>query len=120
MKTNLIVLSLLSCLTFSKAQSSTSLQEPGEKPKLRSIENNAFAPGEVLEFRIHYGIIDAGTARIEVKKEQRQIGGRDVLHVVGTGRSTGAFDWFFKVRDTYESYIDAQGIFPWIFVRRWL
>ncbi|PCJ77661.1 MAG: ATP-dependent exonuclease, partial [Flavobacteriales bacterium] len=77
-----------------------------------------FKKGEVLEYRLHYGVINAGTARIEVKKEDKKIGGREVYHVVGSGKSNRFFDMFFKVRDRYESYIDADGLFPWAFIRR--
>lgn len=85
---------------------------------LRTIKNSSFAPGEKLEFRIHYGFIDAGEATLEVKKDLRKIGGRTCYNVVGKGRSVGAFDWFFKVRDHYESYIDVQSMLPWLFIRR--
>lgn len=85
---------------------------------IRDVKNKAFKRGEVLKYRVHYGLIDAGEAILEVKQENKQIGGRSTLHVVGTGKSMGAFDWFFKVRDRYESYIDEKGIMPWLFIRR--
>ena len=55
---------------------------------------------------------------IEVKDENKVLNGRNTYHVVGSGYSKGAFDWFFKVRDRYESYIDEQALVPWIFIRR--
>jgi len=67
---------------------------------------------------MHYGLIDAGTATLEVKETTKTINGRPLLHVVGKGKSINSFDWFFKVRDRYESYIDQDGLFPWIFIRR--
>jgi hypothetical protein len=85
---------------------------------LRSVTNRAFQPGEVLDYRIHYGLIDAGEARIHVKPTTHKVGDRTAYHVVGTGRTLGAFDWFFKVRDRYESYIDTDALIPWIFIRR--
>lgn len=85
---------------------------------LRKIDNTAFKRGEVLKYRVHYGAIDAGEAVISVEQENKQIAGRNTYHVVGKGSSKGAFDWFFKVRDTYESYIDESAIVPWMFVRR--
>ncbi len=88
-----------------------------EKVKLPEVSHSAFKPGERLEFDVSYGWIDAGEAIIEIKKDQTEIAGRDVWHVVGKGNSTGTFNWFFKVRDTYETYLDAEGVFPWIFVR---
>jgi Protein of unknown function (DUF3108) len=85
---------------------------------LRTITNNAFKKGEVISYRVHYGFIEAGTARLEVMDEEKKYGDRDALHIVGTGRSRGAFDWFFKVRDRYETFIDAEAIVPWVFLRR--
>lgn len=85
---------------------------------LRKVENNAFGPNEVLEFRVHYGFMDAGTARLEVDPVIKNLGGRQCYRVVGTGKSVGAFDWFFKVRDHYESYIDTESMIPWLFIRK--
>lgn len=84
---------------------------------LPSVKHNSFKRGERLEFEVSYGWINAGEAIIEITEEKKSIAGRDVLHVVGKGNSMGTFNWFFKVRDTYETYLDADGIFPWIFVR---
>ena len=89
-----------------------------ESTKFRSVKNTAFAAGEMLRYRIHYGVIDAGEAVISVKETKKKVKGRSLLHVVGTGRSLSGFDMFFKVRDRYESYIDKDGLFPWVFVRR--
>jgi hypothetical protein len=85
---------------------------------LRNVPNQAFKPGEILKFRLHYGIISAGEATLEVKTTPKSMGGRDCYHVVGTGESVGAFNWFFKVRDRYESVIDKTALVPWMFVRR--
>jgi len=85
---------------------------------LRSIEHNAFAAGEELKYRLHYGFIDAGEAVISVKSSKKKIRDRETLHVVGIGRTLKGFNWMFKVDDKYESYIDKEGVFPWIFSRR--
>lgn len=89
----------------------------GQK-SLRTVENKAFKAGEKLKFRIHYGFIDAGTATMEVKNEMKSIGGRPCYHIIATGETMGAFDWFFKVRDRYESIVDSQAMIPWLFFRR--
>lgn len=91
---------------------------PSKDSNLRVIKHKAFEPGERLRYRLHYGFVDAGEAVLEVKKSDKQVKGRDVWHVKGTGRTLGAFNAFYKVRDVYESYIDASGVFPWVFVRR--
>lgn len=84
----------------------------------RNVKHTSFQAGEELRYRIHYGVVDAGEAVLKVTASDKKVNGRNVLHVEGTGRSLGAFDWFFKVRDKYESYIDEKGVFPWLFVRR--
>ncbi len=88
------------------------------RTSLPSKTNFAFKEGEVLSYRVHYGFIEAGVAIIEVKPEIEEIGGRKVYHVVGNGYSKGTFDFFFKVRDRYESYIDKDALLPWLFIRR--
>ncbi len=85
---------------------------------LRKINNEAFRAGEFLKYRIHYGIIDAGEAVLEIKEELKKFGGRDCFHMIGSGKSVGAFNWFFKVRDRYESVVDKEAMVPWLFIRR--
>ncbi len=84
---------------------------------LRNKTNTAFKPGERLEYRLHYGVVDAATAVIRVDPQVTKINNRDVYHVIGEGTTVSTFDMFFKVRDKYESYIDKQGMFPHKFVR---
>lgn len=85
--------------------------------KLRTVDHKAFKDGEKLEFRLHYGFVNAGTAKIEVNKLDKKIANREIYHIVGTGKTVGAFDWVFKVRDRYETFLDVEGVFPWMFVR---
>jgi len=80
--------------------------------------NEAFKEGEVLSYRLHYGIIDAGVAIIEVMPQIQDFGGHKVYHIVGNGYSKGTFNWFFKVKDRYETYIDKDALVPWYFMRR--
>ena len=85
---------------------------------LRKLSNEAFKRGEKLTYRMHYGFINAGEVVMQVMDENKKIGERNTLHVVGEGYTNGSFDWFFKVRDKYESYIDEEAIVPWVFIRR--
>jgi len=86
---------------------------------LPAVSNSAFQVGEKLRYRITYGFVDAGEAVLEVKStEKKGSYNRDLIHVVGTGRTLGGFNSVFKVHDVYESYLDKKGIFPWFFVRR--
>jgi hypothetical protein len=97
-------------------QMNTMLVDAGEK--LPTKNNTAFHEGEKLTYRLHYGVINAGIAELEVKPDLLKIQGREVYHIVGTGYTTGSTDWFFKVRDRYETYMDKDALLPWYFVRR--
>ena len=89
-----------------------------------SRENNAFKTGEKLKFRVYYssslGNLTAGEAELIVDdwKESNSTDNRSIFHITGTGNSKGFFDFFFKVRDRFESQIDQETLLPYMFVRR--
>lgn len=72
-------------------------------------------PGETLNYRIHYGILTAGTATLTAQKTTYK--GQPHIYVKGVGRSSGAVRAFFKVDDLYESYINYQTGLPSFYVR---
>ena len=80
----------------------------------RKIDNKAFKEGEKLTFELNYGFVTAGVAVMEIPKIKR-ISGRQAYHVNFTVNSVPSFDWIYKVRDRYETYIDVEGLFPWRF-----
>lgn len=88
------------------------------EPIYPAVNNEAFQIGERLRYRISYGFIDAGEAVLETKATEIKGANRKLFHVVGTGRTLGAFNAIFKVNDRYESYMDQQSIMPWFFHRR--
>ena len=92
--------------------------ETNEAMSFNTRPNSAFAPGEKLVYRLSYGIFDAGEATLTVDEVDKQVHGRKLWRVRGIGKTISAFEWFYKVNDRYESYIDAQGLFPWVFIRR--
>ena len=77
---------------------------------------DAYAAGEWFKFRIHYGIVNAGYATLEVK--DATLNNKKTFHVVGKGYTTGMSRFFFKVDDLYESYIDKDTRNPYQFVRK--
>jgi len=81
-----------------------------------SPQEDAYAVGEWFKFRIHYGIVNAGYATLEVK--DATINNKKTFHVVGKGYTTGMSRFFFKVDDLYESYIDKETRNPYQFVRK--
>ncbi|HLV23763.1 MAG TPA: DUF3108 domain-containing protein [Moheibacter sp.] len=74
-----------------------------------------YKSGEYLQYRIHYGLLNAGFASLTVKNTTYE--GRPHFHVVGEGSSSGAVRAFYKVDDRYESYIDQSTNKPSKFVR---
>jgi hypothetical protein len=83
----------------------------------RQTGNTAFRAGEAVEYLVHYGLMDAGLATLRVEESPYKFGDREAFHIVGTGKSIGSFDWFFKVRDHFETYVDKDGLFPHRFIR---
>ena len=85
----------------------------------QSKENNAFQGGEELTYRVYYssplGDFTAGTA--VMKAEDFRSANTDMFHLIGTGSTKGFFDWFFKVRDRFDSYIVKQTMLPEKFIR---
>jgi len=89
-----------------------------ETTPFRTVKNTAFQPGEKLTYRLSYGVLDAGEAVLSVEESNKSIQGRKLWRVRGVGRTISAFEWFYKVNDVYESHMDAEGMFPWLFIRR--
>ncbi|MFV5694325.1 DUF3108 domain-containing protein [Flavobacterium sp. LB3P122] len=81
-----------------------------------SQKEDAYDVGEYFKFRIHYGIVNAGYATLEVK--DATLNNKKTFHVVGKGYTTGMSRFFFKVDDLYESYIDKETGNPYRFVRK--
>lgn len=81
-----------------------------------SQKERAFEAGEWFKFRIHYGLINAGYATLEVQEAIRN--NKSVYHAIGKGYTTGMSRFFFKVDDLYESYFDKETGNPYQFVRK--
>lgn len=90
------------------------VEELNKDDELRTLENNAFKEGEKLTFQLNYGFVTAGIAVMQIPRIKR-ISGRKAYHVTFEVNSVPSFDWIYKVRDRYETYLDVKGIFPWRF-----
>jgi len=90
---------------------------------LRKQVNEAFENKEFTRYSVYYnsmitGDVTAGEATIEVKSPKQKVFDREVWQIIGEGKSKGAFNWFYKVRDHFESFIDKDAIIPYVFMRR--
>jgi hypothetical protein len=112
-------LTLLSSLVLIGAALSSFTMEPLSSAapaedafKYRKLTNNAFTNNEKLEFRVHYGLINAASIVFEVGPALVQKYDRKCFNVKAEGKTLKSFDWAYKVRDRFETYIDAEALVP--------
>lgn len=85
-------------------------------PSVKVSAVKPFSTGERLVYSISYGLLTAGEAVVSVDDLQQK-NGKTIAHMVGIGYSKGMFEWFFKVRDRYETYYDIDNLEPVEFIR---
>ncbi|MGM0635800.1 MAG: DUF3108 domain-containing protein [Bacteroidota bacterium] len=76
----------------------------------------AFQEGEELMFKVRYGWFKASEANLKI--EAGNFNNTPVYHIIGTGKSTGMLDVFFKVRDHFETYLDKDKMSSHKFIRK--
>lgn len=110
MSANRLILTALALLSFffSRAQSGFCDQA-----------NSAFGEGEHIYFKVWYNMsplwVGAGEAHFNVNATT--LNGRQVYHITGDGKTLKSYEWFYKVRDRYETWIDKQHMRPLKFAR---
>jgi len=85
-----------------------------QQPEINN--SQAYDVGEWFQFRMHYGIINAGYAELEIKEAVKN--NKKVFHAKGYGYTTGITKLFFKVEDDYQSYFDKETGNPYQFIRK--
>ena len=78
--------------------------------------NLPYDVGEYAAYKISFGAINVGYAELEVK-EITSVNNKPSFHIIGKGRTASFFDWVFKVRDVYETFIDTLTLLPLVFNR---
>lgn len=83
------------------------------------VNNNTFKAGEKFEYKIYYswGAIWMAAGEASFSSELTELNNKKVYHFVGLGATYPKYDWFFKVRDRYESYADTFSLKPLRFKR---
>ncbi len=83
------------------------------------ITNKSFRDGEKVKYIISYTWsfiwTDVGEVEFSVKQDQKL--GKETLHLHSFGKTYQFYDWFFKVRDLYESWVDPINLQPIYFNR---
>ncbi len=80
-------------------------------------ESIPFGVGEQIDFNVMFGLIPAGKARLAVVGLDT-VNGQQTYHAVSTARSAKAYDIIFKVRDSVETWFDADTIYSHYFRKR--
>lgn len=84
-----------------------------------SVRNTSFRDGEKLTFRVYYNMgfvwINAGNVHFNINVED--LSGRKTYHISGAGKTAKSYEWVYKVRDKYDTYIDKETMLPVRFVR---
>lgn len=111
----LVALFAVVCLLGSFRYASTQADSNNAYVEPCAIENQTFLPGEKLTYKLYYnwGVIwlPAGEADFEVKQEGSQ------YHLSATGKTYSSYEWFFKVRDYYDTYVDTNTLLPTVSIR---
>jgi hypothetical protein len=84
-----------------------------------NLNNQNFKAGESLTYEIYYswGLIWMPSGSVTFKVEQDVYREKACYKISGNGKSYPKYDWFYKVRDKYESYVDTVSLKPFRFFR---
>lgn len=84
-----------------------------------TVNNEAFQDGESITYKVFYnwGQLWVGAGEVNFSVKQMEFRGKQAYHFVGKGNTYKSYDWFFKVRDTYEAYSDTSSLLPYYFKR---
>ena len=84
----------------------------GAGDPVRSIPQSSFGRGEVIQYTVHYGLINGGEATVETAGTLERVNDRPCYKATVSGRTTGSFDFFLRIRDQWRAYIDTTSILP--------
>ncbi len=84
------------------------------------LNNTSFKAGEKITYKVYYNMsmlwVTAGIANFTIY--DGKLNGREVYHVVGDGKTLKSYEWFYKVNDKYETWIDKETMLPMKFSRK--
>ncbi len=82
---------------------------------LSSAKEAPFQAGEKTVYKVFYNWnfvwLSAGEVHFEVKDEG------DVYHIEVTGTTYSSYEWFYKVRDKFHTYLDKKSLKPRLYIR---
>lgn len=81
----------------------------------RHIEHDCLIPGEEIQYRVHYGFINAGEAILSIDKNIHTVNERPCYKIDVFGRTKGFFDMITSVRDNWGTYLDTSAVVSQMF-----
>jgi hypothetical protein len=84
-----------------------------------TVEKIHFSDEEVLQYEVYYdwGLIWVNAAKTSFSIKKEVYGKHTIFHMVGEGSTHKGYDWFFKVRDTFQCWSDTLSLKPFRFTR---
>ncbi|MFZ4545595.1 MAG: DUF3108 domain-containing protein, partial [Saprospiraceae bacterium] len=79
------------------------------------IPNTAFQHGEELVYKIYYNVNFVWVPAGELNMKVEDLGNQ--FHLKAVGSTYRSYDWFYTVRDYYDSYLDKSSLLPVVSVR---
>ncbi len=83
--------------------------------ELTKTNDPVFKAGEKLSYKLIYGFFTAAEANIRVEDSETKFDGKPVYHIIAEGKTAGAFDVLYKVRNRYETYVDQKTLLPYFY-----
>ena len=82
-------------------------------------QENKFSPGESLNYGVYYYFMGVwvGAGEVTFSVEESVFQENPCLKFTGSGQTHKRYDWFYKVRDTYEAYANPTDLTPYRFRR---
>jgi len=82
------------------------------------VKNDSFKKGEVIKFKMTYGIFTVGKGSAQISSNTFKVNDRDCFKVDVYGKTVGMVDWVADVDDQWGSYIDTAALVPHMFYRK--
>lgn len=84
-------------------------------PDICETKNNVFQPGEKIVYKLYYNWNFVWLAAGEVTFLVHELPNQ--YHIMVRGRTYESYEWFYQVRDNYESYLDKKTLLPKIHIK---
>jgi len=96
-----------------------SLHASAQQGGFCGLTNVAYKSGEKLTYKVFYNVsfMYVGAGEVTFTTSLEKMGEVPCYHVVGEGHTYHSYDWIFRVRDRYETFIDTSTMLPVRFIR---